>query len=518
MSIPRRSVLSAAALAALMGCAPARRRRSINVRDYGVIGDGRADDSFGIQAAVSELHSGDTLYFPRGTYRFAERNPAGQAAVSITGISDVAIEFDSGAELVMDNLDEADGTGTSHGVLIRGPASHIALRNVKVRWVSRPPRSFGDGIRILGYPTGLVSPPRGWSGKPAPVSKVVLSDCEIQSTPQAGVILIGVSDIEVTNLQAHDTAADGFHFNACRSARVSRCAATDNGDDGLALVTEYSDRPKFDGDAQTFAFPDLTDWSNADFEITDVRASGGRANGIRLSGANRVLLRRVDVRDKRSGAGVMVDSTAQVTSESKWLHVASRGIRLEGITVVACELGIQLLGRPDPKMDNRFTDFDVAVDDVNIRDCANWAVRVESLTTQPVTGFTLSGCNVAATSISEGNGGVGFGNSHDLNIDKVFATHTQLAVVFLAENSHRLNVGAVKLSITQTDETKDDSIPCAYFDNSDGTINAMDVSWPQAPGNWVPVQLTAETFKARSLAIRTLSVTPDWIVNRMGVG
>ncbi|OWL99498.1 hypothetical protein B7435_21885 [Mycolicibacterium peregrinum] len=90
--------------------------------------------------------------------------------------------------------------------------------------------------------------------------------------------------------------------------------------------------------------------------------------------------------------------------------------------------------------------------------------------------------------------------------------------MFLAENSHRLNVGAVKLSITQTQEAEDDSIPCAYFDNSDGTINAMDVSWPQAPENWVPVQLTAETFKARSLDIRTLSVTPAWIVNRMGVG
>lgn len=518
MSISRRSALSAIVLAGLAGCTRSTNEPSINVRDYGATGDGETDDSAAIQAAVKALRAGDTLYFPNGKYRFAEQYPSGGAAISITGISDVAIEFDGNAELVMDNIDEAETTGTSHGVLIRGPASRIALRKVKIRWASRPPRSLGDGIRIVGYPTGLSSMLHGWIGSPAPVSNVVLSDCEVRSSPQAGVIFVGVSDIDVTNLQAHETAADGLHFNACRRASVSRHTATGNGDDGLALVTEYSDRPTFDGDAQTFAFPDLTDWSNSDFEITDVRVSGGRANGVRLSGANRVLLRRVDVTDKRSGAGVMVDSTAQITSESEWLHVASRGVRLEDITVADCELGVHLLGRPDPKGDNRFTDFDVAVIGVSIHNCTNWAVRVESLTTRPVTGFELSGCDVTATSISEGNGGVGFGNTHDVNIDKVFVTHAQLAVVFLAENSHRLNVGAVKLSITQTQEAEDDSIPCAYFDNSDGTINAMDVSWPQAPENWVPVQLTAETFKARSLDIRTLSVTPAWIVNRMGVG
>lgn len=505
-------------LAGLAGCTPEAKPPSINVRDYGARGDGKTDDSAAIQAAATALQAGDTLYFPNGKYRFAEQYPGGEAAIAITGISNVTVKFDSDAELVMDNIDEEEATGTSHGVLIRGPSSRIELHNVKIRWVSRAPRSLGDGIRIVGCPTGLSSALRGWVGPPAPVSNVRLSNCEVRSSPQAGVIFVGASDIEVTNLQTHDTAADGLHFNACRRASVSRHSATGNGDDGLALVTEYSDAPTFSREAQTFAFPGLTDWSNADFEIADVRVSGGRANGVRLSGANRVSLRRVDVRDKRSGVGVMIDSTAQITSESEWLNVASRDVRLEGITVADCEMGVQLLGRPDLKGDNRFTAFDVSVNDVNIRNCTNWAVRVESLTNQPVTGFKLSGCTVSATSISDGNGGVGFGNTHDLAIDNVSVTHSQLAVVFLAENSHKLNVGQVNLSITQADEPEDESIPCAYFDNSDGTVNAMDVRWPNAPEDWVPVQLTPETFRARSLVIRTLSVTPAWIVNRLGVG
>lgn len=518
VSTPRRSVLWAVALAALAGYAPAVRARSINVRDYGATGDGKTDDSAAIQAAVRVMQPGSILYFPNGKYRFAEQNPFGSAAISLTGISHVAIEFGGDAELVMDNLDEVDGTGTSHGILIRGPASHIALRNVKIRWLSRPPRSLGDGIRILGYPTGPGSAPSGWIGQPAPVSNVVLSGCEIRSSPQAGVVLIAVSNIDITDLQAHDTAADGLHFNACRSVSVRRHTATRNGDDGLALVTEYSELPAFNRDEQTFAFPSLTDWSNADFDITDVRVSGGRANGVRLSGANRVRLRRLTVEEKRSGAGVMVDSTAQITAESEWRHVASRGVRMEAVSVADCEMGIQLLARPGLDHDKRFTDFDVAANDVKIRDCTNWGVRAESLTTQPVTGFTLSACTIGANSVSDGNGGVGLGNTRGLNIDKISASHSQLAVVFLAENTHSLAVGSLKLAVTQANQPQDTSIPCAYFDNCDGTIDVMDISWPQAPDTWIPVQLSMETFEAHSLAVQTLSVTPSSVTNRLGVG
>ncbi|WP_196808242.1 glycosyl hydrolase family 28-related protein [Mycobacterium sp. URHD0025] len=518
MSIPRRSVLSAAALAVLAGCAPHARLRSVNVRDYGATGNGETDDSAGIQAAVRALRSGDTLYFPNGKYRFAEQNPPGMAAISITGISDVAIEFDSGAELVMDNLDEVDGTGTSHGILITGPASRIALRNVKIRWPSRPPRSLGDGIRIIGYPTVLDNPPRGWSGEPAPVSDVVVSGCEIRSSPQAGVILIGVFGIDMTDVQVHDTAADGLHVNACRRARIQRLTVTDNGDDGLALVTEYSDLPLFKRDEQTFAFPELTDWSNADFEITDVKISGGRANGVRLSGANRVQLRKLNVTEKRSGAGVMIDSTAEITAESEWQHVASRRVRLEDISVSGCEMGIQLLARPGPGADGRFTDFDVTAGNVDIRNCTNWAVRVESLTAQPVTGFGLSACTVGAISVSEGNGGVGLGNTRGLTLDGVSVTHSRLAVVFLAENTHGLAVDSLKLSVTQPTQPEDLSIPCAYFDDCEGRITSMDVSWPQAPASWIPVQLTMETFEAHSLAVEALTVTPASVTNHLGVG
>ncbi|GAA5496670.1 hypothetical protein Rhal01_02855 [Rubritalea halochordaticola] len=52
------------------------RENSINVKDHGAVGDGDADDTQAIQAAITALEndpSKNTLYFPAGTYRLATR-------------------------------------------------------------------------------------------------------------------------------------------------------------------------------------------------------------------------------------------------------------------------------------------------------------------------------------------------------------------------------------------------------------------------------------------------------------
>jgi hypothetical protein len=116
-------------------------RTVVDVRKLGARGDGATDDSRAIQAAVAALRSKGTLYFPRGVYRFALRHPPGGAAIVITGVSDVEVVFEPGAELHMDNLDPATHTGTSHGLLVRGPASRISLRNVNIRWTYGATRS-----------------------------------------------------------------------------------------------------------------------------------------------------------------------------------------------------------------------------------------------------------------------------------------------------------------------------------------------------------------------------------------
>jgi len=45
---------------------------AVDVRDHGAVGDGVADDTAAIQAAVTALVVGSTLYFPKGTYVFSD--------------------------------------------------------------------------------------------------------------------------------------------------------------------------------------------------------------------------------------------------------------------------------------------------------------------------------------------------------------------------------------------------------------------------------------------------------------
>ena len=513
MSLSRRRFLKVLPAPILLAaCRRTPTRSTINVRDYGAVGDGITDDSKAIHGAVGALTRGCTLYFPPGSYRFAELNPPSAAAILIAGMSDITIDFGPGAELVMDNLDR--GTGTSHGILIRGPASGILLRNIKIRWRTQPTqRSIGDGIRFVGYPADTSAPAAGWTGSGGPINDVNILNCEIKSSPQAGIVLMGVTGINIAGLRIEDTMADGLHFNACRRARIDNHTAIDTGDDGLALVTYYSDEFSFDNAAQTFSFPDLTDWSNADFTITNVIVAGGRANGVRLAGANRVAVSGLIVSGIRSGSAVIADSTAPEV-ESRWHYVASRGLRLDNLTVDNCLTGIQLLARPSNTVDPRFTDFELDVSDATIHGCTNWSVQAASLTTQRTSGFRLNTCNVEASSTTGGNGGVGLDNAQNMELGMVSIRHERPVIAFSANKAGSVLVDRLQVAITESEAIEGAVPPCADIKDSDGVINALDINWSHAPASWKPVRVTAddigcgEQLAASRVTIRTLTVEP----------
>ncbi len=458
MEVSRRALLAGAAAAAvLVGCG--RTPATVDVRSFGARGDGVADDSAAIQAAAAALQSGDTLHFSSGTYRFAQRHPPGEAAITLTGVAGVAVEFDPGAELVMDNLDSATHTGTSHGLLVRGPASGIRLRGVNIRWASAATRSFGDGIRVQGRP----GPHTGWSAIQS-VSGITLSDCVVQGSPQAGVIMMGVSDIDVTGLRVADTGADGLHFNACRRAGVDDYGGVDTGDDGLALVTYFAETPSFDAAAHTFAFPSLTEWSNTDFVVTGVDIVGGSANGVRIAGAHRVTIGGLRVDGTRSGAAVMIDS-AEPGADVGWNYVASRNVRLGDLTATHCDTGFHLLARPGTAGDRQFTDFDVHVDGARVDDCSNWSVRAESLAERRVSGLRLQNCTVTASSTTGGNGGVGIGNAEGILLSALTIQHTESVVALQAVNAGRLAVDRLSVSVNGAEQPT--GSPCVSLDGSE---------------------------------------------------
>jgi hypothetical protein len=502
---------AAAALAAVAGCAFGG-STVVDVRRFGARGDGITDDSRPIQAAAAALRSGDTLHFPPGTYRFAQRHPPGSAAILIADVSDVDVEFDPGAELLMDNLDQRVGTGTSHGLLIRGPASQISLRNVSIRWASAAQRSLGDGIRVAGCPAQGALRPAGWSGPRTAVAGIAMSDCVVRGSPQAGVIMMGVSGIRVAGLRVTDSQADGLHFNACRRARIDDYAAVDAGDDGLALVTYFASRYSFDQAAHTFSFPALTDWSNTDFVVNDVDITGGRANGVRIAGANRVSLGGLRVGGVRSGSAVMIDS-AEPGTDVGWNYLASRTVRVHSVSAANCDTGIHLLARPGAPGDQRFSAFDVHVDDAKLSGCDNWSVRVESLTEQRVSGLRIDDCDISADSTTGGGGGVGVGSARRISLGNVSIRHAEPVVAFSAVDTEGLAVDRLAVTIGAPEQPDDTAAPCVSLIDSDGVITSVKLDWPAAPTSWRPIRMSATEqcggdLREAPVAIGGLTVTP----------
>ena len=398
---------------------------TINVKDYGAVGDGITDDSAAIKAAQAALSSGARLYFPEGNYRFAQQQPAGNAAVLLKGLSNVTVEFAPGARLLMDNLDAA-GHGTSHGIRVEGSASHVAIINPTIEWVTRPSaRSFGDGISVLGWPSDS-APPAGWTGSTGTVQYVSIVDARVVNAPQTGAVVMGASYVTVTNFTAIGTLADGLHFNANRRVTVDGLVAQNTGDDGLAFVTYYHpDQPWTYGPGDgPFNQAGLGDWNNGGSVASHITVTGGSASGVRIQGGYDITINDVTVTGKDYGIQL---NSAKAVGPGDWTSLASRDIDISNVTIDGAQTGIVLAtNNIDGTENSMWWDFaGSSITDVVIRGSKNWSLAVETpaVTTSKFAGITLR--NVYAESLAAsgptvgGNGGILLASLRDSVIDGV---------------------------------------------------------------------------------------------------
>lgn len=212
INITRRKLLSG-----MMACATAPSRGHARPEDFGAFGDGRMDDQAALAQLSNWLNAGPgrraTL---SGQYRVGRRlhplrsNWAEEGAITVRRPKDVSVVFTAKAELLMDNLD-LDGVGDQfHGIFVEGPGSGIFLENPTIKWVRKASiRSQGDGIRLHGYPK-----------ENAALHNICIRNSLVAGAPQAGMILIGCSDVDIDCHASIDTLADGFHVNSSR--RVPR--------------------------------------------------------------------------------------------------------------------------------------------------------------------------------------------------------------------------------------------------------------------------------------------------------
>lgn len=379
----------------------------LNVRSYGALGDGTTNDSTAIKAAEAALTSGKALLFPKGSYRFTQQSPSGGAALVISGKSNVAVIFEPGAELLMDNLD-GSGNGTSHGIAVRGAGSRIALVNPKVRWASVPSaRSNGDGLNILGYPSDS-APAGGWTGSTGTLTDLRITNAAVINAPQTGAVIMGCSDVAVSNFRAEGTLADGLHFNACRRVNVDGYISSGCGDDGLAFVT-YHHATTLWADAAVGPFwqNGLGAWSNTDSTATGIVVTGGVADGCRIGGAKNVAIGTLVV-DGKSVSGLVVDSAIANGTTILWSYVASRGISVTSLVADNCPIGLHVATQNITSADDpMWWTFDLRIADVTVRNASNWSIRTEGngSSTSVVAGLHVA--NIKVTTGGSG-GSVGF--------------------------------------------------------------------------------------------------------------
>ena len=124
-------------------------RDVVSVKDFGAIGDGVADDTAAIAAALAALPNGGTLYFPSGTYR-TYRASAPDNIVS----SNLTICGDGASTIINGNPFTAIANGSynqNYNVFQATSRSNITLRDMSFSGVCQPLALYGcTNVRVVG--------------------------------------------------------------------------------------------------------------------------------------------------------------------------------------------------------------------------------------------------------------------------------------------------------------------------------------------------------------------------------
>lgn len=189
---------------------------TINVSDFGAVGNGSTDDTAAINAAIAATPSYGTLFFAPGKYRITSGLTAFDSVngITITGLG-AEIYNDSGASgantIVVNNtcsgfdINNLNFTGTAtvrgNGIHIRIGASHSRIHDCFFSGCS-------DFAVLVSYGSG------GWC-----------------------------SDVNVSNCTSYQTLGDGFHFGSVVDSSCVDCHAINTGDDGLGIVADTAANP-----------------------------------------------------------------------------------------------------------------------------------------------------------------------------------------------------------------------------------------------------------------------------------
>lgn len=213
-----------------------------NVRDFGAVGDGVANDTAAIQRAID---AGGAVYFPAGTYR------SGTLYLQSNG----GLELDHGAVLLA-SADPADycarnfcvqewnshvGNGNHAHLIVALERENIFIRGGKFDGNAR---AFFQGLEIdhEHFTGGPCYPTPRWRTQQlmffCESKNIRLTDFRIEDSACWGCFLHGCENVTVSRLHIFNSPYagedDGLDIDCCRFVTVSDCII-DVGDDALTL-------------------------------------------------------------------------------------------------------------------------------------------------------------------------------------------------------------------------------------------------------------------------------------------
>jgi hypothetical protein len=197
-----------------------------SVRDYGARGDGKANDTAAIQAAIDAAASGGVVLFPPGDYlsgtlhlrsRLVLRLAAGATLIASRDNAD----FDPYERLPYESFADRETTDFNFALLQGRRLQHVSI--------------IGPG-RIDGN--------RRSRGGPKPIAlkqcrHVTIRDLTLENAPNYNISLLGCDHVDIGGVTIRNGYADGIDPDCCRYVRIAGCRV-ESRDDAIVLKTSLA--------------------------------------------------------------------------------------------------------------------------------------------------------------------------------------------------------------------------------------------------------------------------------------
>jgi hypothetical protein len=198
---------------------------AFNVRDYGAAGDGAADDTGKIQAAIDSARgNGGIVFFPPGTYLTRRLTLYSHVQLYGSGSDTTVLRLWPGANSAIvesEGFSRLAGTGSAGGITMFG-VRDLALDGNKAQ-----NRRTSDGLLLFGYGYELTN--------------VIAFNCRndgIYSEWGSVANLPGAShqmEARLSGLRAHNNSGDGISFNGPHDSMFINCVSFHNNGSGFRL-------------------------------------------------------------------------------------------------------------------------------------------------------------------------------------------------------------------------------------------------------------------------------------------